>query len=60
MYWSWTLLQQRCRPSAALRDEAIYAPANVKKRVYIVDEVHMLSTPAFNALLKILEEPPST
>ena len=42
----------------ALRDEAIYAPANVKKRVYIVDEVHMLSTPAFNALLKILEEPP--
>ena len=43
----------------ALRDEAIYAPANVKKRVYIVDEVHMLSTAAFNALLKILEEPPS-
>ena len=42
----------------ALRDEAIYSPANVKKRVYIVDEVHMLSTPAFNALLKILEEPP--
>ena len=36
----------------ALRDEAIYAPANVKKRVYIVDEVHMLSTAAFNALLK--------
>lgn len=42
----------------ALRDEAVYAPANVKKRVYIVDEVHMLSTAAFNALLKILEEPP--
>ena len=42
----------------ALRDEAIYSPANVRKRVYIVDEVHMLSTPAFNALLKILEEPP--
>lgn len=42
----------------ALRDEAIYAPANVRKRVYIVDEVHMLSTAAFNALLKILEEPP--
>ena len=42
----------------ALRDEAIYSPANVKKRVYIVDEVHMLSTAAFNALLKILEEPP--
>ena len=42
----------------ALRDEAVYAPANVKKRVYIIDEVHMLSTAAFNALLKILEEPP--
>lgn len=42
----------------ALRDEAVFSPASVKKRVYIVDEVHMLSTPAFNALLKILEEPP--
>ncbi|MCL2221874.1 MAG: DNA polymerase III subunit gamma/tau [Oscillospiraceae bacterium] len=42
----------------ALRDEAIYSPAAVRKRVYIVDEVHMLSTAAFNALLKILEEPP--
>lgn len=42
----------------ALRDEAIYSPASVKKRVYIIDEVHMLSTSAFNALLKILEEPP--
>ncbi len=42
----------------ALRDEAIYTPASVKKRVYIVDEVHMLSISAFNALLKILEEPP--
>ena len=41
-----------------LRDEAVYSPANVKKRVYIVDEVHMLSNSAFNALLKILEEPP--
>ena len=43
----------------ALRDEAVYTPAAVRKRVYIVDEVHMLSTPAFNALLKILEEPPA-
>ncbi|MEG2526664.1 MAG: DNA polymerase III subunit gamma/tau [Oscillospiraceae bacterium] len=42
----------------ALRDEAIFSPAVVKKRVYIIDEVHMLSTSAFNALLKILEEPP--
>ena len=42
----------------ALRDEAIYSPARVKKRVYIIDEVHMLSISAFNALLKILEEPP--
>ena len=43
----------------ALRDEAIYSPASVKYRVYIVDEVHMLSMAAFNALLKILEEPPA-
>ena len=42
-----------------LRDEAFYTPVAVRKKVYIIDEVHMLSTPAFNALLKILEEPPS-
>ena len=41
-----------------LRDEAIFSPTTVRKRVYIIDEVHMLSKPAFNALLKILEEPP--
>ena len=41
-----------------LRDDAVYSPSQVKKRVYIVDEVHMLSTSAFNALLKIIEEPP--
>ena len=42
----------------ALREEAVFSPASVRKRVYIIDEVHMLSTSAFNALLKILEEPP--
>ncbi|MFR1808652.1 MAG: DNA polymerase III subunit gamma/tau, partial [Pygmaiobacter massiliensis] len=42
-----------------LRDEAVYTPTNCKYKVYIVDEVHMLSTSAFNALLKIMEEPPS-
>ena len=42
----------------AILDEAAYTPATVKKRVYIIDEVHMLSLSAFNALLKIIEEPP--
>ena len=41
-----------------LRDDAIYTPSEVRMRVYIIDEVHMLSTAAFNALLKIIEEPP--
>ncbi len=41
-----------------LRDDAIYSPSEVRYRVYIVDEVHMLSLSAFNALLKIIEEPP--
>lgn len=43
----------------ALREEAVYTPAVLQKRVYIIDEVHMLTREAFNALLKILEEPPA-
>lgn len=42
-----------------LRDDTNYAPTRGKYRVYIIDEVHMLSTGAFNALLKTLEEPPA-
>ena len=42
-----------------IRDEVQYSPTDGKYRVYIIDEVHMLSTGAFNALLKTLEEPPS-
>ena len=41
-----------------LREEAVYPPSVLKKRVYIIDEVHMLSRDAFNALLKIMEAPP--
>lgn len=43
----------------ALIEEAAFTPANTKYRVYIIDEVHMLSASAFNALLKTLEEPPA-
>ena len=42
-----------------LRDSVLYTPADLKYRVYIIDEVHMLSPSAFNALLKTLEEPPA-
>ena len=42
-----------------LRENAIYRPARARYKIYIIDEVHMLSTSAFNALLKTLEEPPS-
>ena len=41
-----------------IRDAVVYTPAELKYRVYIIDEVHMLSISAFNALLKTLEEPP--
>ena len=41
-----------------IREEVIYAPVGCKYKVYIIDEVHMLTTEAFNALLKTLEEPP--
>ena len=57
--WSWTppptTAWTRCAPCGTRRSTP---PRRCKKRVYIVDEVHMLSTAAFNALLKILEEPP--
>ena len=43
----------------SIREEANFLPTKAKYRVYIIDEVHMLSTGAFNALLKTLEEPPS-
>ena len=42
-----------------LRETAFFTPTFAKYRVYIIDEVHMLSVPAFNALLKIMEEPPA-
>lgn len=42
-----------------IRQEVVYATVDVKYRVYIIDEVHMLTTSAFNALLKTLEEPPA-
>jgi DNA polymerase III subunit gamma/tau len=42
-----------------LRDRALFAPASARRKVYILDEVHMASTAAFNALLKLIEEPPS-
>ena len=42
-----------------LRDKVIYPPALLKYKVYIIDEAHMITNEGFNALLKIMEEPPS-
>ena len=41
-----------------LRDRATYAPAESRYRIFIIDEAHMITTQGFNALLKIVEEPP--
>jgi len=50
---------KREKETLGLRDVVKFAPARLRKKVYIIDEVHMLTTEAFNALLKILEEPPA-
>ena len=52
------LAQQRRRRARRSTTRSRYAPVSARYKVYIIDEVHMLSTPAFNALLKTLEEPP--
>ena len=46
------------KTSASLRENVRYAPAKARYKIYLIDEVHMLSSAAFNALLKTLEEPP--
>jgi len=51
--------ERRIEDIRELRNNAIYRPARARYKIYIIDEVHMLTTEAFNALLKILEEPPS-
>jgi len=45
--------------SRQIKDEVMFPPAKCRYKIYIIDEVHMLSTPAFNALLKTIEEPPA-
>ena len=44
---------------AQLLEQAVYAPSNARFKVYMIDEVHMLTSPAFNSMLKTLEEPPA-
>ncbi len=51
--------QSSVNDARAIRDEAMHVPVNGRYKVYIIDEVHMLSKQAWNALLKIVEEPPA-
>jgi DNA polymerase-3 subunit gamma/tau len=60
MYWKSTGASNNGVDSVReLRDNARYAPSRDRYKIFIIDEVHMLSTAAFNALLKVLEEPPT-
>src|ERR671926_34856 len=60
---SYLVLARKYRPQTfddirELRDGVRYQPAQLRRKIYVIDEVHMLSAAAFNALLKTLEEPP--